>query len=73
MYIPMPLELKFLLPDKHPDKVIDIYIYTTALLENSEYHGVTLESKRLFFNLLFGCPKVDFDLDVLNKKSICLK
>ena len=69
----MPLELNFLWPNKHPDQLIHIYIYATALLENSQYHWVSLESKRLFFNLLFGCPKVNFDLDVLNKKSICLK
>ena len=71
----MPPDLNFLLQNKHPDKLIYVYICisATALLENSWYYEVSLENKRLFFNLLFGCPRVNFDLDVLNKKTICLK
>ena len=28
---------------------------------------MSLEKKGMLFNLLFGCPKADFDLDMLNK------
>ena len=69
----MPLDLNFLLLNKHPETLINLYISATALLESSWYYGVSLENKRLFFNLLFGCPKVNVDLDVLNEKAICLK
>ena len=64
-------DLSFLLPNKHPDKLI--YISATALLESSQYFEVTLENKTRFFNLLFRCHKTNFDLHVINKRATCLK
>ena len=70
----MPLDLSFFLPNKHPEKRITItnllqtyYIYYYSIWKFLVL-WVSLENKRLFFNLLFGCTKVNFDLDVLNKK-----
>ena len=78
-YVPMPLDLSFFLPNKHPEKRITItnllqtyYIYYYSIWKFLVL-WVSLENKRLFFNLLFGCPKANFDLDVLNKKTVCLK
>ena len=69
----MPLGLSLLLPKKHPDNIyIYIYIYICYFSKNSQYYGVPSENKSLFFNLLFGCPKEKFDLDVLNKKNYIL-
>ena len=53
--------------------LINLNIPATALLENSQYYEVSLENKRLSFNLLFGYPKAKFDLDMINKKSMRLK
>ena len=69
----MPHDIRYLLPNKYPDKLIYIYISATALLENRWYYGVLLENERQFFNLVFDCIKACFYLDVLNKKTICLK
>ena len=56
----MPLDLSFLLPNKHPDNLLLIqYFYTWKFLV---LLGV------ISLNMLFGCAKANFDLDVLNEK-----
>ena len=66
-YVTMPLFLSFLLPNKHPDK--PIYIYMLLLYLKMSITGCHQKIKDCFFNLLFGCHKANFDLNVLNKKN----
>ena len=58
--------LELFLPNKHPDKIYICYCSTWIFLV-LWYSEVSLENKRLIYNLLFGCPKANFDLDMLKK------
>ena len=60
----MPLDLNFFC---QINTLINLYISATALPKYSLYYEVSLENKRLIYNLLFGCPKANFDLDMLKK------
>ena len=44
--------------------MINLYMSDTAQLENVEYYEVSSENKKtVYFNQLFGCPKINFDLE----------